>query len=101
MTYKDHEKTYIGSSDIACLILAGGGENNVQPVYLTFGEDGAYRAYIVYGECDIPSHYTLKHIFRGWMKVYDDEGKTLTVTGDAIKVYRAGSFGCIIQITER
>lgn len=97
MTYKDYEKTYIGSSDIACLILAGGGEDNAQPVYLKFGEDSAYSAYIVESDCPIPAHYTLKYIFKKWMKIYDDDGKVFEIKSDIIKVYRAGSFGCIIQ----
>ena len=97
MMYKDYEKTYIGSSDIACLILAGGGENNTQPVYLKFGEDGTYRAYIVDADCPIPAHYTLKYVFKKWMKMYDDDGKTMDIESDVIKVYQAGAFGCIIQ----
>lgn len=96
-TYKDYEKTYIGCSDIAALILAGGGENNTHPVYLKFGEDGAYSAYIVGADCPIPAHYALKHIFKKWLKIYDDDGKTIDIKSDVIKVYQAGSFGCIIQ----
>lgn len=97
MTYKDYEKTYIGSSDMACLILAGGGEDNAQPVYLKFGEDGTYMAYIVDDGCPIPDHYKLKHTFKRWMKIYDDDGKVIDIKSDIIKVYQAGAFGCIIQ----
>lgn len=100
-TYKDYEKTYIGSSDMAFLIIVGGGENGVRYVHLKFGEDGEYMAYIVDDDCPIPKHYRLKHTFNRWIQIYDDDGKVIEIESDIIKVYQAGAFGCIIQKSKK
>lgn len=98
-TYKDFEKQYIGSSDIASLILAGcnGGEGFVT-IPLDFGQDNSYYAYIAEGEVQIGKHYEKKAEFDSWMKVYDDEGLVKQFKGKKIIVYRAAEMGCIIQI---
>ena len=36
--------------------------------------------------------------FKAWLKIYDDEGLTEDYSADKIRVYRAGDFGCIIQL---
>lgn len=67
---------------------------------LHFGGDGNYSAYLVDDpDAEIGSHYSLVATFEKWLKIYDDEG--LVFRGDAreIKVYQAGQFGCIIQLT--
>ena len=104
-TYKDFEKRYIGSSDIASLILAGcRTEEGLKTEALSFGEDGSYSAYIVKQseneEIKIESHYTKVATFNHWLKVYDDDGKTFDCMGKEINIYRAGQFGCIIQIIQ-
>lgn len=104
MTYKDFEKIYIGSSDIATLVLVGCGDDGVKVGQLNFGSDGSYYAYIV--ECDnaeeikIESHYTKVATFNHWLKIYDDDGKTFDGCGKEVNIYRAGQFGCIIQIIQ-
>lgn len=104
-TYKDFEKTYIGGSDIASLILVGCRKDEglkTEPLY--FGEDGGYSAYIVNQtekeEIKIESHYTKVATFNHWLKIYDDDGKTFDCRGKEINIYRAGQFGCIIQIIQ-
>lgn len=99
--YKDFEKQYIGSSDIASLILAGykDGEWFVT-MPLHFGKDGSYSAYIVEGETEIGSHYEKKAEFDSWLKIYDDEELVKTFDAKKIIVYRAAEMGCIIQIIE-
>ena len=98
-TYKDFDKQYIGSSDIASLILAGykAGEGFVT-IPLHFGQDDSYSAYIVEGEAVIGSHYEKRAEFDSWLKIYDDEGLVKQFKGKKIIVYRAAEMGCIIQI---
>lgn len=97
-SYKDFEKQYIGSSDIASLILAGCDENGLSLKVLHFGQDASYHAYIVEGESEIGSHYHKVAEFESWMKIYDDEELVKQFKGKKIIVYRAAEMGCIIQI---
>ena len=92
--YKDYEVKLLGSSDIASLILAGA--DGVS--YLDFGSDGSYSAYVVDDNAIIGEHYKLIASFDYWLRVYDDEGLTATFKASKINVYRAGDFGCIIQL---
>lgn len=63
-----------------------------------FGEDGSYRAYMVTGaDVEIGSHYEKVAAFKGWLRIYDDDGKTFEKSAAEINVYRSGDFGCIIQ----
>ncbi len=97
--YKEFEQRFIGNSDISTLILVGcNGEEGLKTEQLHFGEDGSYKAYIVNSETEIGSHYMKVATFNHWLKIYDDEGLTYGVEAEAINIYRAGSFGCIIQI---
>lgn len=95
-TYKDFEKQYIGSSDIARLTLIGA--EKVQ--FLEFNEDASYYAYIIEGDCKIGEHYKNVAEFKDWLKIVDDEEIVRTFEGRKIIVYRAGMRGCIIQIIE-
>jgi hypothetical protein len=97
--YKEFSKTFIGSSDIAGLVLSGYRNDDghvVEPLY--FGEDGRYAAYIVTGDTEIGSHYHLRTAFNDWLKIYDDDGLTLDLKAKEIRIYRAGEFGCVIQL---
>lgn len=94
--YKDYRKMNIGSSNIAALIMAGGGQKN--PSWLLFGEDGSYFAYIVDENVILPEHYSETIQFDIWMKIYDDDGLVRDFHADQIKVYQAGAFGVIIQL---
>lgn len=98
-TYKDFEKQYIGTSDMASLILAGykDGEGFVT-LPLHFGQDDSYNAYIVEGEAEIGNHYEKRAEFESWMKIYDDEELVKSFKGNKIIVYRAAEMGCIVQI---
>lgn len=93
--YKER-KEYIGSSDIAELTLRN--EGKTQPLH--FGEDGSYYAYIICGEYDIPSHYTEVARFKGKVDILDDDGFVVFYEAEEVVVYRAGEFGCIIQMKE-
>ena len=66
-----------------------------------FGEDGCYKAYIVTEDTEIGSHYSKVASFTDWMKIYDDDEKTFEKKAKKINVYRAGEFGCIIQIIQQ
>lgn len=99
-TYKDFEKKYIGSSDIASLVLVGCGDNGVESQLLHFGHDDGYDAYIVDGDAEIGAHYELSASFSDWAKVYDDEGLCCSFVGAKINFFRAGEMGCIIQVIE-
>lgn len=98
--YKDFEKQYIGSSDIASLILAGCNENGLSLKELHFGQDASYSAYIVEGEAEIGSHYHKVAEFESWLKIYDDDELVKSFRGKKITVYRAAEMGCIIQIIQ-
>ena len=97
--YKDYLKDYIGQSDIACLILAGFKEDHgVFTENLRYNADGEYMAYIVDENTEIGSHYDLIAKFDSWVKIYDDTSLVHHFRADKIKIYRAGDFGCIIQL---
>ena len=100
--YKDFEKEYIGSSDIASLILAGYEENKgLSLKELRFGEDGFYNAFIVdEKDVEIGSHYNKVAEFDSWMKIYDDECLVRNFKADKIIVYRAYEMGCIIHLID-
>lgn len=68
---------------------------------LVFGEDGHYMSYLVRGKANIGSHYELVAEFEHWMKIYDESVLVRVLGADVIKVYRAGDFGCIIQLLEK
>lgn len=96
--YKRFPKVYIGSSDVASLILRA--PCNVKELY--FGADNDYDAYECFGDnVEIGGHY--EKVFSGeyWLKIYDDRG--LTYDKDRafgftnVDVYRAGEMGCIIH----
>lgn len=97
-SYKEFDKVRIGCSDIATLILVGCEENGIKTEQLHFGEDGSYEAYVIEGDADIGEHYRKVAAFSHWMKIYDDEVKTFDVIAKEVNVYRAGEFGCIIQV---
>lgn len=104
-TYKEFEKKFIGISDIALLVMVGCRENEgLKAEPLRFGEDGCYNAYIVYQteneEIKIESHYNKVATFNHWLKIYDDEGLIFKENAREINIYRAGQFGCIIQIIQ-
>jgi hypothetical protein len=97
--YKKCEKEDIGYSEIATLVLAGcRGEEGLKTEQLCFGADGAYYAYIADSETEIGEHYKKTATFNHWLKIYDDETLRYEVDAKEINIYRAGDFGCIIQI---
>lgn len=96
--YKDFEQEYIGSSDIASLILAGCGSDGLKLKELHFGTDSSYRAYIVKGEAEIGAHYEKVEEFKSWLKIYDDDELVKSFRAEKIIVYRAGEMGCIVQL---
>ena len=101
-SYKEFEKVYIGDSDIASLILAGGGLYT--PIWtqtLSFGEDASYYTYVVNGkDVEIGAHYREVAKFKSWLKIYDDYELVKTFKANKIVVYRAGEMGCIIQLID-
>lgn len=100
MTYKNCEKLYIGSSDVATLVLVGLSPETelIKSEILHFGGDGSYAAYVVVGDdVEIGAHYTKVASFCEWLRVYDDRERTAKFGGNEINVYRAGDYGCIIQ----
>lgn len=101
-TYKDFEQKCIGGSDIATLILVGcRGEEGLKTEQLRFGGDGNYSAYIVTEpDVEIGSHYTKVATYTHWLKIYDDDGLAFRVDAKEINIYRAGGFGCIIQVIQ-
>ena len=105
-TYKDFETIYIGGSDSASLILMGIKETGQgrSLEFLNFGEDGEYYAYLIHRKenepVEIGEHYKKVATFTNWLKIYDDYESTLDIKGRVINVYRAGEFGCIIEVID-
>ena len=104
MNYKEYQKCYIGSSDVAALTLTGmrpadepGDCTGLKTSALHFGGDGSYDAYLVDEDAEIGTHYTLEATFAHWLRIYDDSGLTCKLRANIIRIYRAGEFGCIIQ----
>lgn len=93
-SYKDYPKMYLGSSDVASLTI----RTPWDAVPLWFGQDGTYSAYIVDEYAEIGAHYQRVFVGRDWVRIYDDTELTASFIGRLIKVYRAGEFGCIIQV---
>ena len=102
-TDKDFETVYIGGSDSASFILMGI-KNNRTLEFLSFGEDGEYYAYLIHRKenkpVEIGEHYKKVATFTNWLKIYDDHESTLEIKGKVINVYRAGEFGCIIEVID-
>ena len=100
-SYKEYKKVYIGGSDVAALTVTGCGDDGLKAEILGFGADGWYDAYLVDKNAEISSHYSLETTFRTWINIYDDDRRTFhiyTKPRSEIKIYRAGDFGCIIQV---
>lgn len=102
--YKEFQQEDIGASDGASLTLVGG---NKEKHYkskiseLNFVEDGAYSAYIVEGEAEIGRHYYLEYICERYLSIFDDYDHTADFYAEEIRVYRAGDYGCIIQLLSK
>lgn len=97
-SYKEYEKRSLGGSDMAALIMVGSSDEGVKTDLLKFGEDGGYSAYLVDGEAEIGAHYSKVATFTHWITIYDDDSCVFRSRGREINVYRAGEFGCIIQV---
>ena len=103
-TYKDFREINIGMSDVASLIMMGIKETGRSLEFLNFGEDGEYYAYLIHRKenepVEIGEHYKKVATFTNWLKIYDDYESTLDIKGKVINVYRAGEFGCIIEVID-
>lgn len=93
--YKEYSKQFIGASDIASLTVRACDDVGT----IEFGEDGAYYAYIVDDDVEIPDYY--KKVFETsepWLWIYDDGVKVIEIQNEyGFVIYRAGDFGCIIR----
>lgn len=106
--HHDYPKKYIGCSDIASLIFVGIRPDeeetpeldHLKTLPLHFGGDRGYSAYTVDADAEIPLHYVLVASFKHWLKVYDDDSLVAKLSADRINVYRAGEYGCIIQLID-
>lgn len=101
-----HKSAFVnlGDSDIAQLTMLGySPEQGATPKALKFGGDGSYRAWIVDNEGLVPDYYTLVAEYDTWLKIYDDDDLVFYCYRHdaAIKVYRAGEYGCLICITTK
>ena len=96
--YKEFGKIGIGCSDIASLILVGCTDDDLKVDALYFHEDGIYSAYLVDEPCEIPAHYKKEFSCKKWLRIYDDDERTGEFEAEEINVYRAGDFGCIIEL---
>ena len=91
----------LGFSDIAALTVTAYDSDGLTAHILPFGSDGSYRAYVVDAECEIPDHYkpVMEFTSSGWIRISDDVHVTFTRSfTNGLTIYRAGNFGCIIQV---
>lgn len=93
-SYKEYNRVYIGGSDCASLVLRA--PEKVQ--LLKFMEDGDYMAYLVDENAEIGAHYEKVFTATSWISIYDDNGLTFEANAEEINIYRAGNYGCIIQL---
>lgn len=96
--YDKFQKAHIGESDSAYLIFVGIGceQGNLIAKPIHFAEDGDYYPYMVHEKDAIIGEH-LEQEFSHWVRIYDNTMLVKEIEADHIKVYRAGSFGCIIQ----
>lgn len=98
----DYSREYIGASDISHLTFFGMDESDEHNRYkrkvIYFAGDGEYFAYIADEECGIPEHYNKEAEFDNWLRIYDNDICTRNFHAKKINVYRAGGYGCIIQL---
>lgn len=97
-SYRDYDKDYIGSSDVAAVTMIGPCDCELVARVIKFGGDGDYNAYIVDEKAKIGEHYEEVARFNIWAKVVDDSAIQREFHADEIVVYRAGLYGCIIQL---
>lgn len=94
MDYKKKDM-FLGESDVAALVLRF--YNKVE--FLKMGGDGAYKAYIIFNDEEVPGHYHKEVSGEGWCNVYDDYGLTATFRANKIDFYRAGEMGILIALS--
>lgn len=100
-SYRDYDKEFIGESDVAAVTIIGPCGDELVAKIIKFGGDGDYRAYIVDEEAEIGAHYEEVARFKIWAKVVDDSAIQREFHADEIVIYRAGEYGCIIQLIGR
>lgn len=100
--YHECPRMYLGESDMAQLILRT--DNGVKTI--NFGGDGEYYAYFIDSneKIDVLAHYAcVVDEICAWAWIYDDDSRTQKINFKKdmrLRVYRAGEYGCIIQISE-
>ena len=71
--YKDFYKyctLSAGVSDIAALVYRTGSPKEIGEI--AFGEDGDYKAHLIAGDTEVPSHYNLVlDTCSSWLWIYD------------------------------
>lgn len=104
-SYKSCPRIYLGTSDIASLVMSGFDKSVGHRVdVLSFALDSSYSGYLAIDYSSsltqIPDHYHLKASYDHWLVIYDDDGKIFDFCSDGchIDVYRAGDMGCLIHI---
>ena len=110
-SYKEYERQFIGDSDIAALIFVGTTKDGLKANILNFGSDGRYNAYVVDEIVKMTvqeNTYLTSNSFRMteqrdiFLRESVQRRKASYCSGnmrtDKIRVYRAGDFGCIIQL---
>lgn len=93
-SYKDFEKVYIGSSDIASLIARFCYAKTAK--IIEFGGDDDYHAYFVNQKIKMPKYYKLVASGKVWLNIFDDRERTFSVRAKFIRIYRCGDYGIII-----
>lgn len=101
MTNYDAKTYRIGYSDIAGVVIRSPHivkvlQDNTEKeipegvAILNFGEDGVYKAHIIYKGTEFPDNFKLVYRCEYWLWLYDDEQRMLNISGRRINIYSSG-----------
>jgi len=95
---KKYTRKCIGESQFGALILCGCKKAGMDVEQLTFPDKGRYTAIIVDELAVIGSQYQMVTEFNNWLKIYDDEGLSLFLSGKKIIIYKEPRGECLIKV---
>ena len=98
--YREYPTVELGWSDIGGVTAVGFShdvDGYVASKFISFGGDGDYYAWLVDKDAEISSDCTLVFECSSWLRIYDDEGRKLSLYARKFKIFVFGEYGCLIQ----
>ena len=93
-----NQEIFIGTTEYDSIILVGPQNNKIAAEVLNFSGSGNFTAILVEDNEEVGSNYKLVAEFNSWLKIYDDNQLVWEIWASKIKIYRADSVGCVIQL---